>query len=518
MFGFIKKIIHNGGDLSQSSQEIETGWQIKAIGGEDEGRVVPLKYAYIYLGRKDKNKKDKCENSIRFEDQSVSYNQAHFVWHEEEQKYGIVHDRKPIVNYTNVNSVPLKAGEEAMLEANDVVRMGNLVFKMSKARKKVLDLPPVESLMSGGDMGEDLQPVGLLSSKTLEKAVHASDELELFEDNVGLNTGYSLQIIEGPDKGSDTVFIIDKELTHIGRMQPGKEDYQKNLLLTDGTVSKSQAELFWNSLSGFLEIRHNKNARNFTKIIREAEDESLLLNPDKPEPLKDNDIILLGQTQILVTRKSSAGKPGITPEVESFEPEPPPEKEDLEVLGAEPENFSEPVFEENEKPYIPPPVQSPMGRDEYLAGRIREMKSKSDKASGGTVSVDRKTEEEPEGQPEGTGIDEKNRKVKSLKALFKPKKTIGTRKKVNWETDTIELETPFGNRAAGLEDLSGELNGRETSDLSESPELEELKKIESPQEPKPLSLKKPKLIKRNSPVLNKPITETVNPDLEDFGV
>lgn len=514
MFGFIKKIIHNGGDLSQSSQEIETGWQIKSIGGEDEGRIVPLNYAYIYLGRKDKSKKDKCENSIRFEDQSVSYNQAHFVWHEDTKKFGIIHDRKPIVNYTNVNSVPLKAGEEVILEANDVVRMGNLVFKMSKVRQKVVERPPVESL-GGEDMGETLQPVGLLSSKTIESPTSASEELELFEDNGRLNTGYSLKVIEGPDKGADTVFIVDKELTHIGRVLPGKEDFQKGILLTDGTVSKSQAELFWNSLSGFLEIRHNKNARNFTKIIRDGEEDSLLLNPDKPEPLKDSDIILLGQTQILVSCKQAAEKTGAADVSEKFAPEPIEEKEDLEVLGDEPEDFGETISVDNEKPYIPPPVQAPIGRDEYLAGRIREMKIKSDQASGGTVSVDRVAAKEPENQAEEVDTDEKERKVKSLKALFKPKKTIGTKRKVNWETDTIELENPFGNRAAGLEDLGGESGNMETSDLSESPELEELEKVE---QPKPLPVKKMKLMKRNSPVLNKPITETVNPDLEDFGV
>lgn len=530
MFGFIKKIIHNGGDLSQSTQEIETGWQIKAIGGEDEGRVVPLCYAYIYLGRKDKGKKDKCDNSIRFEDQSVSYNQAHFTWHEEEKKYGITHDRKPIVNYTNVNSVPLKVGEEVMLEANDVVRMGNLVFKMNKVRQKVAEHPPVESLMGGEDLGAAPQPVGVLSSKTIERTSPPSEELELFEDNGGLNTGYSLKVIQGPDKGSDTVFIVNQELTHIGRMLPGKEDFQKNMLLTDGTVSKSQAELFWNPLSGFLEIRHNKNARNFTKVIRDGEEDSILLNPEKPEPLRDNDIILLGQTQILVSRKPSGGIPVTAGEPEESIPAPPDEKEDLEVLGAEPEDFGATIAVEDEKPYVPPPIQAPIGRDEYLAGRIRAMKMKSDQSSGGTVSVDRKPGDEEQAQEEETVIDEKAKKAKSLKALFKPKKTIGTRKNVNWETDTIELETPFGSKAEGLEDLGGESESGGTMELTEPVGLEDFEESEKPAKPakpanpeksmktNPMPLKKPMSLRRNSPVLNKPITETVNPDLEDFGV
>lgn len=517
MFGFIKKIIHNGGDLSNPTQEIETGWQIKAIGGEDEGRVVPLKYAYIYLGRKDKNRKEKCENSIRFEEQSVSYNQAHFRWHEEEKKFGITHDRKPVVNYTNVNSVPLNPGEEVLLEANDVVRMGNLVFRMSKVRQKAAELPPAESLMEGEDMGETRQSEGLLFSKILESSKPAVNNLELFEDNGGLNTGYSLKVIEGPDKGSDTVFIVNKELTHIGRILPGKEDFQRDMLLSDGTVSKSQAELFWNPLSRFLEIRHNKNARNFTRVIRDGVEDSLLLNPDKPEPLKDNDIILLGQTQILVSHKPAGGISESADEAEQPVPEPSAEAEDLEILGSEPEDFGAQVSAGDEKPYIPPPIQAPIGRDEYLAGRIREMKTRTEKTSDETVSVGQETEDESEKVKKATKTDDKAKKTKSLKALFKPRKTIGVRKNDSWKTDTIELETPFGDRSPGLEDLGEKEVGGKTVELKEPAGLAELEEPEQAEEEIMMPLKKKMSPRQNSPVLNKPITEIVNPDLEDFG-
>ena len=493
MFGFIKKIIQSDQNGTHAN-EIETGWQIKIISGDDEGKKIDLNYAHINLGRKDKNRKDDSENSIRFEEQSVSYNQAHLTWHPEEKKYGIIHDRKPIVNYTNVNSVPLKIGEEVMLESNDVVRMGNLVLKITKPRIRPRVEEPVESL--GIAVGSAAQePVGLLSKRKPEI------EPPQPEEN-GIKTGYKLRVIEGPDKDIITGFNINKEVIHIGRRVPGKTERGNAILLNDGSVSSRQAELFWNAMSGFLEIKHVKNARSITKVKKGGKEDTMLLTPGKGEPLKDKDIIIIGDTRIEVMCAQQQPSKESAPPVESLEVEsleveslevesfqdhavyeetftPKPakkEEEELEVLGGGveeeiPIRYTPPS--DLGRPEIPAPNKAKIGRDEYLAARIRAMSADTEEPSDHLKFKGNAKLTLPGQKPSLRGkskppAQDKPEKKKPVKSLFSPRKPIETEKpkpkpkkkkkrEVNWKTDTIELETPFGGKAEGLEDLGEEV-------------------------------------------------------------
>ncbi len=132
MFDFFKTILNHDNKPERALERINSGWKMEILAGEDAGKILSLDYSYIILGRKDKKKNDHRRNAIRFDDQSISYEQAHFEWNAEERKYALFHDRIPVVNPTYVNYKKMKVGQKIIIDDNSVIRMGNLVFALQE--------------------------------------------------------------------------------------------------------------------------------------------------------------------------------------------------------------------------------------------------------------------------------------------------------------------------------------------------------------------------------------------------
>lgn len=282
---YIRKLILNDESSRTGSliQEVETGWVLEVLQGADWGKAIPLRYNYIPLGRKSDKATDKYYE-LKFDDQTVSSHQAHLVWHPHSGKYGLTHVRVPVVNQTYVNNEPIEPNKEVMLEDYDQIKMGKLIFILSykpKEQAKQIDIP--------GKTG------------AIQSVAYAQTEEMIY-------TGFTLKVIEGNEIGFE--FPVVRRRVEIKRGNRPKQISPDKIILSDRTVSRSQAKLVWLDEFKRLDIIHSNTATNPTKLIRMVgkRDRVIQLAPDEPEVLRSGDILAMGQTYIYVQEESIEDK------------------------------------------------------------------------------------------------------------------------------------------------------------------------------------------------------------------
>jgi len=270
-------------------EQIDSGWKIKVISGEDSGEEFPLEYTFILLGRQDNKRDDERQYAIRFKDQSVSYDQACLKWYPGKRKYSITHTKKPIVNHTYLNHWPLDVGVEVLVKHNDEVRMGNLVFQvLNNAVTEKME--KTEELKSGKKKKRKKAPVEMQKHQ------------DITED--WIYTGYRIKIIKGADKGFE--MEINSRKTVIGRGEGDASGTSVRLPISDKGISKNHAELIWNEDLEMLEILHLEKAKNVTRIYRDSKKGGKIidLTPGEKKPLMDGDTVVMAGTYIQVSRES----------------------------------------------------------------------------------------------------------------------------------------------------------------------------------------------------------------------
>lgn len=302
---YIRKLILNDESTKTGNliQEVNTDWVLEVLQGEDWGKAIPLRYNYISLGRKS----DKTTNKhyeLKFEDQTVSSHQAHLVWHPHSRKYGITHVKVPVVNQTYVNNKPIEPNKEVMLEDYDQIKMGKLIFVLSYKPK---------------GQEEKISPSEVQEGVPSASAYPQTEEM--------IYTGFTLKVIEGNEIGFE--FPVTRRRIEIKRGNRPKEISADKIILSDRTVSRSQAKLIWLDEFKRLDVIHSNTATNPTKLIRMVgkRDKVIQLAPDEPEVLRDGDILAMGQTYIYVLEESIEDKIRKIRELEQK-----PEEEEMPVV------------------------------------------------------------------------------------------------------------------------------------------------------------------------------------------
>ncbi len=294
---FFRKIFQKEGtSFSEKAKKIDAGWRIEIIEGQNTEKYFDLDYSYIKLGRKDISKKDEPENSIRFQDQSVHYDQAHLKWYPEKEKFTITHDKRSgaYINFTYINNKQIDTGKEIFLDDNDIVKMGNMSFRiikqLSMSEKKVQEAEDNLNLPNQGNRSEGNEEKRKVDDESSEATVE------------GVYTGYSLNVIDGPDTGLEYPVSSDKVL--VGRNKKLKENSENGFFLSDKKVSRNHVQLIWDKDDELLKIVRMKKAKD-AFIFRESGEIPLnTLDPDRMETLLKNDVIILGETYIKVDYQS----------------------------------------------------------------------------------------------------------------------------------------------------------------------------------------------------------------------
>jgi len=271
---------------------IDTLWRIKIIAGFDSGKIIPLEYSYVKIGRNTGGADNRPFN-IRLDDQTVSSNQCHLEWNPGWNTFSIVHDRVPVVNRTFINGRPIDPGVQVALNEGDQVRMGNIVFVVEKKPKVILvrEAEPDEPKTTGKLLSPEMATSG-------EKMIR---------------TGYTLKVIQESEIVQN--FPICRMEVVIGRGTIPQNPAGHHLYISDEHVSSIHAKLNWDVEKNALMLTHSLNATNPTTIIRNDDAKEIVFDliADTPEILQNDDIIMMGETYIYVSLETMGRK------VEKFE-------------------------------------------------------------------------------------------------------------------------------------------------------------------------------------------------------
>ncbi len=250
----------------------DSGFEIQVTSGLDEGLVFPLDKKEITLGRRDVVGEEK-KGYILFSDPSVSKAHAVLRWDEDLGKYVIYHLSETTPTVVNGRKV-----KKSLLDANYVVRLGELTFKVISIREKRFKESVImwEKFKSGEERGE-----------------------------AEVDSGYRLVVVEGPDKGK--TFELDKNLMVIGRRK-GFGDMRDTygILLSDESLPEELALLVWNRAEKRYAIFQSEDSPIPIKLYRVVEtmEGSKIIGREYDNILEDKDSIVAGETVMVVQKVS----------------------------------------------------------------------------------------------------------------------------------------------------------------------------------------------------------------------
>lgn len=294
--------------------QLDTGFQLAVIKGEDRGRIFPLRYEEIHLGRKTSTAQNPYW--VYFAEPTVSRHHATLQWDGARRLYSIHHRSQ-----TNPTLVNGKRVVSAFVGPEDVIQIGLLVFRVEKAEvtSPAASLPdmmgvprnaPAEREVPPASMGppprppvpSPAQPPRKIADKPPESTRDAGPEAEpeaVGETGPELQTGLRLTVTEGPDRGR--IFPLTGTVLYIGRREGMGDRRPTNaILLNDDDLPREQVLLAWNEREQSYGIFHVESSNVPTRVIRLDRGEALttLLNADTQMLLQLDDVVRFGRSAL----------------------------------------------------------------------------------------------------------------------------------------------------------------------------------------------------------------------------
>lgn len=357
-----------------------SGLQIRVLEGRDRGRAIPLEEREVTLGRALNPQEPSSSGWVLFQEPTVSRIHAVLRWDEENGHY-VLHHR----SRTNPSLVNREAVEQSAVRPGDRVQLGLLVFELEEVNTRAGKLgdavrPPRRRPTLAGPVREaprspgDAPPSGDLGA-TRPPRKHRPQ----LQPQAGRG-GYRLVAAQGPDRGTN--FPLLEAVLAIGRHQGRGETRQEaGILLSDEELPAEQAMLVWHEREQAYGIVQSEASSLPTRIRRvvSGSPREIRVATDRPTFLEEGDVILMGESALVVRRDRFAGqggparggllRPGRQHERSSprspfrsppvkVKPEEPPLKTPLpeEEGGGVPEKAPEALQKPPEEPAEPEPV------------------------------------------------------------------------------------------------------------------------------------------------------------------
>ncbi len=254
--------------------DVDSGYQLSVLKGEDRGRVIPLTSREIHLGRKSSGVQQ--PHWLCFAEPTVSRHHATLVWDENQHHYTIYH--KSRTNPTLVNG---KRIQHCPLTHEDVVQVGLLIFRLE--------------YIGAEDPGRDLSR---FPQSGLQAAWTADEDVEP-DTPVELESGLRLVVLDGPDEG--TVFGLNQPVLFVGRRESLHDVREANgILLNDRSLPGEQVLLAWNEREQTYGIFQVESSPVPTHIQRYegGETHSIQLTQSMQLLLQLHDVIEFGETAL----------------------------------------------------------------------------------------------------------------------------------------------------------------------------------------------------------------------------
>lgn len=271
---------------------IDSGYEIAVVKGEDKGRIIPLTQRELHLGRRSG---EQDEHWIYFAEPTVSRHHATLVWDETRRHFTIYH--KSRTNPTLVNGKPV---QHSPLVHQDVVQVGLLVFRVQYVG--------TEQVRAAGKSA-----AGKSAAVVPPPDPRRQPELEDSEEQGLVQSGLRLTVTEGPDRGS--LYELDKPVLFIGRREGlGDPRGANGILLNDDGLPKEQVLLAWNERERTYGIFQADTSRLPTRILRRSGGEYQTIHLDSlmQTLLRVDDIISMGETAMQVelsVEEAAAARP-----------------------------------------------------------------------------------------------------------------------------------------------------------------------------------------------------------------
>jgi pSer/pThr/pTyr-binding forkhead associated (FHA) protein len=279
---------------------VETGFELCVLKGEDKGKVIPLRYREVHLGRKSVSADP---NWVHFAEPTVSRHHASLLWDDQTRHYTIYH--KSRTNPTIVNNRKVK--EHIVLNHDDVIQLGVLVFRVNFKGTVSEMSPGARALMSSSRPSPPPPPPPPAFTPPTPAPSRRAARLDSVDDSDSIVSGMKLVVTEGPDRGS--VFVLDKAVLFIGRRDNVEDTRGANgILLNDEALPREQVLLAWNEREHTYGIFQNESTHVTTRIHRmvSGRSETLQLAANMQALLKLNDVIRLADTSLRLCSEEEA--------------------------------------------------------------------------------------------------------------------------------------------------------------------------------------------------------------------
>lgn len=312
-----------------------SGLQIRVLEGRDRGRTIPLDAPEMTLGRAlDAN--ESAPGWVLFAEPTVSRVHAVLHWNEGRNSF-VLHHR----SRTNPTLVDGKPVEQIVLQPGQRVQLGLLVF--------CVEAVEVRSGRLGDAVQQPAPRRAGLAGPVLEALSTLAEERER-EAMVGVSSGLAdtagrrpksqrpapgsmrLLAAQGPDQGTN--FPLREAVLVIGRCQGlGDSRTEAGVLLNDDTLPSEQALLVWQDREytyGILQAEGSPVPTRIRRVVS-GRPKDVPVGPDVPTLLYEGDVIMMGQTSLVVRR----AEPTLVPDAEDSDEDeaPRPSRESRDGRG-----------------------------------------------------------------------------------------------------------------------------------------------------------------------------------------
>lgn len=296
-----------------------SGLQIRVLDGSDRGKVFPLDAQEMTLGRAlDPN--EAAPGWVLFAEPTVSRIHATLKWNEAKRGYLLQHKSR-----TNPTLVDGRSVDQNFLQPGQKVQLGLLVFGVEAVEVRTgrlgdaVQTPPQRRPNLKGPVMDALNDLAEEKSREpMEGLAGLADEAPSRGRRASRSFPGGLQLVaaQGPDQG--TRFPLRETLLVLGRrLGPDDPRQSAGVLLEDESLPSEQALLVWQDREYTYGILQSEGSPVPTRLRRvmSGRPKEIVIGVDLPTPLYEGDVIMIGQSS-LVVRKIDPNLEGEDEEVE----------------------------------------------------------------------------------------------------------------------------------------------------------------------------------------------------------
>jgi pSer/pThr/pTyr-binding forkhead associated (FHA) protein len=252
----------------------DSGLELVCEEGRDEGRTLPLEYAFLVVGR-GINTEEIRPGWLLFTEETVSRRQAVLCWNPDRDSYYLFH----LKGTTNSTYVDRRSGEQWRVGVGSTVEMGYLRYRFQRR---------------------------LPNWKVSPFVLNTLERLGLSPEDAPARTGWALTCIEGERKGN--TFILSRRFHVVHRTANGD-----GLLQRGQPSEREHALLVWSEEADAYMLLHNPDAAEATYVHAARPTQTFEIFAPVPEScvevvsgnpllLREGDIIRIGSLHLRLHR------------------------------------------------------------------------------------------------------------------------------------------------------------------------------------------------------------------------